>query len=91
MSHSRYNQDISPSYVVGLPAATAASGTGEPSERVDSRELPWQHHIEHHDIHGGLAGAAERRLTGFGEAHLVAEAAQRQLQALPGGWIVLDQ
>jgi hypothetical protein len=55
-------------------------------EAVEAR----QHHIEYHDIHGGLADAIQRRLTGFGEAHLIAEAAQSQFQDLPGGWIVLD-
>jgi hypothetical protein len=51
---------------------------------------PRQHHIEHHDVHRGLADAAQRRLTGFGEAHLIPETAQGQLQALPGSRIILN-
>src|SRR5207249_1076390 len=56
-------------------------------EAVKSRE----HHVEHDDVRGGVAEVAKRRLTGLGGAHHVAETAQSQLQALPGGRIVLDQ
>jgi hypothetical protein len=50
----------------------------------------WQHHIEHDDVHRGLADAIQCRLTGFGEAYAIAEAAQCQLQALPGSRIILN-
>ena len=49
-----------------------------------------QHHIEHDDVHRGLADGVQRRLTGFGEVRLVAETTQSQFQALPGSRIILD-
>src|SRR6185437_9916491 len=56
-------------------------------EAVKSRE----HHVEHHDVRGGVAEVAQRRLAVLGGPHAVAEPAQSQLQALPGGQIVLDE
>ena len=41
-------------------------------EAVQSRE----HDVEHHDVRGGVAEVAKRRLTGLGGAHPVAETAQ---------------
>lgn len=66
------------------------TGTSQPSaylEAVQSRK----HHVEHHDVRGAVAEVAKRRLTGLGGTHPVAETAQSQLQAMPGGRIVLDQ
>jgi hypothetical protein len=37
---------------------------------------PGEHHVEHHDVRGGVAEVAKRRLTGLGGAHPVAETAQ---------------
>ncbi len=35
----------------------------------------WEHHVEHHDVGGGVLEVAKRRLTGLGGAHPVAETA----------------
>jgi hypothetical protein len=43
-----------------------------------------------HDVHRGFTDIAERRLTGSGGAHILAETAQSQLQALRSCGIVLD-
>ena len=90
MSHSRYNQDISPSYVVSLPAATQASiGPGEPGERADSGAAIGERSA---CIAGG-GGSLRPECLGGGEAR-GAEGGQEpgggQFQALPDGWIVLD-
>ena len=66
----------------------AAHGT-HPSRHPPEQSAPVAQR-EHDDVHRGLADAVQRRLTGFGEAHLVAETTQSQLQALPGSRIILD-
>jgi hypothetical protein len=74
---------------VPLQNAVMASVAAQPPADLKAVQA-WEHHIEHHDVHRVLADAVQRRLTGAGSGHLVAEAAQGQLEALPGSRVVLD-